>query len=386
MRISQSEAQSLFRRGLRGLALCLVLALALLLPLRATANAAGAATFTLTIKSAFARTLPALGGQRAASLFQGQTYPVGARTADNQWLRLDMAGLHTEAWIPVNYGTVAGDLGAVPVSAGASAPLGSTPVPGQTPAAAAVAPPAFQPANGVIPTVSQTARDIYQRGLLLGNNPRAFSKIGDCQSVPPYFLAPFDYGVGAYQIGPYTNLTAAITQFSGSFARQSISANSGFNVATVFVPLWADPRKCLRNESPLACEFRLHRPSLALISMETWWGGDPSGYESYMRGIIEFAIAKGAVPILTTKADNIEGNGSINAVIVKLAAEYDVPLWNFWAAVQPLPNHGLHQDGFHLTWERPFFDQPAVLQQAWPVRNLTALQSIDAVWRGLTAP
>ena len=92
------------------------------------------------------------------------------------------------------------------------------------------------------------------------------------------------------------------------------------------------------------------------------------------------------MPILGTKADNIEGNGRLNAVIVKLAAEYDVPLWNFWAAVQPLPNHGLHQDGFHLTWERPFFDQPAALEEPWPVRNLTALQSIDAVWRGLTAP
>ncbi len=63
-----------------------------------------------------------------------------------------------------------------------------------------------------------------------------------------------------------------------------------------------------------------------------------------------------------------------------------MPLWNFWAAVQPLPERGLHPDGFHLTWERPFFDQPTTLQNAWPVRNLTALQSIDAVWRGLTAP
>ncbi len=384
MRTPSSELQALIRRGLGGL----VLALALLLPLRGAASAAGTATFTLTLKSAFARNLPSLGGQRAASLFQGQTFAITGRTADSQWVRLDYAGLRTEAWILAGFGTITGDLAGVPVSAGVIAPDGSTPVPGQTPAAAgaAVAVPAFQPTNGVIPTVSQTARDIYQRGLQMGNNPRAFSKIGDCQAVPPYFLAPFDYGVGAYQIGPYTNLNEAITQFSGSYARQSIAANSGFNVATVFVPLWADPRKCLRNESPLACEFRLHRPSLALISMETWWGGDPTGYESYLRRIVEFSIARGTVPILATKADNIEGNGSLNAVIVKLAAEYDVPLWNFWAAVQPLPNHGLHQDGFHLTWERPFFDQPAALQQAWPVRNLTALQSIDAVWRGLTAP
>jgi hypothetical protein len=379
--MTHSETQAFLRRALVGA----VLALALLLPLRGAASAAGPVSFTLTVKSAFARTLPSFSGQRAASLFQGKTYAVGGRTADSQWLKLNLAGIPTEAWIPVSYGTVAGDLAGLPVAMPAIAAPGATPAPGQV-SAEALAVPAFQPSNGVIPTVSQTARAIYQRGLQMGNNPRAFSKIGDCQAVPPYFLAPFDYGVGAYQIGPYTHLNDAIGHFAGSYARQSIAANSGFNVATVFVPLWADPQKCLRGESPLACEFRLHRPSMAIISMETWWGGDAAGYESYLRRIVEFSISKGTVPILATKADNIEGNGSINAAIVKLAAEYDVPLWNFWAAVQPLPERGLHPDGFHLTWERPFFDQPATLEKAWPVRNLTALQAIDAVWRGLSAP
>ena len=63
-----------------------------------------------------------------------------------------------------------------------------------------------------------------------------------------------------------------------------------------------------------------------------------------------------------------------------------MPLWNFWAAAQPLPAHGLRPDGFHLTWERNYFNDPAVMQQAWPWRNLTALQAIDAVWRGVSAP
>ena len=37
----------------------------------------------------------------------------------------------------------------------------------------------------------------------------------------------------------------------------------------------------------------------------------------------------GVVPILATKADTIEGNGHINAVIVTLTAESAVPLWTF---------------------------------------------------------
>ncbi len=373
----------------------MVLFVLLAVPL--SAAAATGVTFSLTRNSAFARVSTDMGSQRAASLFKGQAYAVTGRTADNLWVRLDISGLIAEAWVPVSFGTLAGDLAHVPVTVPSvlnPAALGGTPVPttvpGTTPiTTTAVATPlpagAYFPTGlPVIPTISQTARDIYQRGLALGNNPHAFSKIGDCQSVVPYFLASFDYG--NYNLGPYADLQATLDQFSGAWARESIATNRGFNVATVFVPLWADPKRCLRNESPLVCELRLNRPSFALITMETWWGGDASGYESYLRRIIEYAIARGTVPILGTKADNIEGNGSINGVIVKLAQEYDVPLWNFWAAVQPLPNHGLHPDGFHLTWERNYYDNAANLQLAWPIRNLTAAQALEAVWRGVTAP
>jgi hypothetical protein len=361
-----------------------VLLVLLGLPL-ASVGAQGQVTYTLNIKSAFAHIEPDNDTQRAASLFKGQTFVVIGRSADRLWVRLDYPGARTEAWIVASIGIIGGDLGSVPVTA-ANLPPANTPAPNGAPAVTptttppAAPDPGFQPSGEpVIPRLSPTALAIYQRGLKMGNNPRAFSKIGDCQSVVPYFLAAFDYGL--YNLGPYASLQPAIDNFAGSWARDSVTSNRGFNVATVFVPVWADPKRCLRNETPLACEFRINRPSLAIITMETWWGGDPSGYESYLRGIIEFSIAHGTVPILGTKADNIEGDGGINQVIVKLAKEYDVPLWNFWAAAQPLPDHGLINDGFHLTWARNYFDQPAIMQNAWPWRNLTALQAIDAVWR-----
>jgi hypothetical protein len=376
--------------------LCAVMLLVLLgLPVEAAMAASTGVTFALTVKSAYAHTAPTMDSPRAASLFQNVNYRVAARTADDLWLRVEVAGARTETWIAASIGTVNGDLSKVPVSTGAPPPEptplppdpNATPGASATPTATGEAPMAanfFQPTGPVIPVISQTARDIYQRGLALGNNPRAFSKVGDCQAVVPYFLAAFDYGPNMYTLGPYEDLQPTIDNFEGSWARESIAANRGFNVATVFVPIWADPIRCLRNESPLACEFRLNRPSIVIISMETWWWGSPAGYESYLRRIVEFSIAKGVVPILGTKADNVEGNGAINEVIARLAQEYDVPLWNFWAAVQPLPNHGLHRDGFHLTWERNHFNEPAVMQQAWPWRNLTALQAIDAVWRGVS--
>jgi hypothetical protein len=89
------------------------------------------------------------------------------------------------------------------------------------------------------------------------------------------------------------------------------------------------------------------------------------------------------VPVLSTKADNLEKDESINAIIARLAQEYDIPLWNFWAAVQGLPSAGLQPDGAHLTFASPFFDLPDNMEHAWPVRNLTALQTLDSLWRGL---
>jgi hypothetical protein len=34
-----------------------------------------------------------------------------------------------------------------------------------------------------------------------------------------------------------------------------------------------------------------------------------------------------------------------------------------------------------LTWAQNLFDEPKVLENAWPVRNLTALQVLDAIWQ-----
>ena len=99
-----------------------------------------------------------------------------------------------------------------------------------------------------------------------------------------------------------------------------------------------------------------------------------------MRKIIEFFIDKGVIPILSTKADNPEGDHRINEIIASLAVEYDIPLWNYWRAVQRLPDQGLQEDGVHLTWGRNFFDDPEAMQRAWPLRNLTALQTLNAVW------
>jgi hypothetical protein len=238
----------------------------------------------------------------------------------------------------------------------------------------------------VIPTVSQNVKDIFTRGQALGDNPHAFSKIGDCETAAQWFLGDFDMKPDHYSLGKYTDLNAVIQQFSGSFIRSSLASRIGFNAASVLNPIWADLNQCQANETPLACEYRVERPAFAFILLGTNDVYHQASFESNLRQIIEYSIQQGVIPILATKASNLEGNHAINIIIARLAYEYDIPLWNFWLAVQPLPNGGLQADNEHLTWNPNFFDNPLNMKAGWTIRNLTALQVLSAVWQGVITP
>ena len=232
----------------------------------------------------------------------------------------------------------------------------------------------------VIPNVSQHAIEIYQRGIEMGNDPHSFSKIGDCQNITTYFLAALE-DPDLHSLGEeYGYLQDTIDYFYGSYSRESLAVDGGLNVARVISPFHSDPELCEPNEHPLACEVRVNNPSIAIVSLEeNWESRTPEEYEGYLRTVLDYLIDEGVLPILATKADNLEGDHQINKTIAKLAAEYDIPLWNFWRAVQPLPNHGLMQDGFHLTLAGPYFDAESNMRAAWPWRNLTALQALKGV-------
>ncbi len=230
--------------------------------------------------------------------------------------------------------------------------------------------------------ISERARQIYHQGLAAGSRPGSFSKVGDCESSTDWYLSDFDKGL--YDLGPYTDLAPVIAQYAGSFERRSLATKPGFTAASLMVSLWSTDKTCEKNESPLACEYRVNRPSIALITIGTNDIHRPEKFEANLRRVIEYSIAQGVLPVLATKADDLEKDGSINATIARLAYEYQLPLWNFWRAVDPLYHHGLQDDGAHLTWSPNDFSDPDNLKRAWPVRNLTALQVLDVVWRGVS--
>ena len=228
----------------------------------------------------------------------------------------------------------------------------------------------------VIPELTRRSYEIYYQGQLLGNNPQAFSKVGDCQNVKDAFLGKYD-DLARYPLATENvELADTVANFSGYFDTDGQAVRGGFNAATVLSPLRADQAVCLPGENPLACELRLTRPSIVFVSFEVWWEGRTvETYEKYMRQVIETVIESGAVPVLATKADNIEGDHSINLATAQLATEYDIPLWNFWAAVQPLANQGMdteRNDGFHIS------------PVSWNVRSLTALQTLGYLWENLS--
>lgn len=239
----------------------------------------------------------------------------------------------------------------------------------------------------VIPTnISSRMLAIYEYGQMSGNNAHAFTKIGDCHSMPPEFFGIFE--TDSYDLADFEYLQATIDYFPGSYERQGRAAKIGLSATGVTSILWNDWKDCTTMETPLDCEYRLQKPSFAIISLGTNDANGVAPFETTLRRVIDVTIGHGVVPILSTKADNAEGDNSLNETIARLAYEYEIPLWNFWRAVQPLPDQGVilpdHRE--HLSYS-PFAStgdfRTEYLQFGYNVRNLTGLQVLDAVRRNI---
>ncbi len=223
-----------------------------------------------------------------------------------------------------------------------------------------------------VPTVSAVAQAIYKHGQELGNDPHSFTRIGDCQSVPAVFLGIYDSN--RYWFGDkWKYLQRTVDYFAGTWERENVTAKDGFSVLSMFSALYSDPKVCNADETPLECEYRLYKPSYAFISMGTnWQPGASARFEEYLRKIVDFAVEHGIVPILMTKADNVEGDDLLNQAIAQVAHDYDVPMVNAWLAVYYLPNHGLDDTNIYLT------------PDAWDERAFAGLVTLDRLWTQLT--
>ncbi|HVO43143.1 MAG TPA: SGNH/GDSL hydrolase family protein [Aggregatilineales bacterium] len=252
----------------------------------------------------------------------------------------------------------------------------------------------------IVPEISSHVLTIYLEGKRLGNKPSVFTKDGDCMTATPHFLIPFAQGKGGYDLGTYTDLQKVIDYFQktvvrkdekgsySSFSNPSQTAASGFNTPSIFDPTWADPQVCKGDESPLQCEYRLLKPSIALIMFGTndVKSIDAAHFDYYLRRLVADTANAGIVPILSTfpqEPSLVDKSTEYNRIIARIAQDYDVPLINLWRALEPLPNHGVDPvNTTHMT--QPEGDDsisfaPDKLQYGFNVRNLLTLQTLQAV-------
>jgi hypothetical protein len=223
-----------------------------------------------------------------------------------------------------------------------------------------------------MPTVSDAIRAAYQKGLAQGTiDPTAFSVFGDCQGEADAFLGVFDTSPGLVK-KMADDLQEFVNQFAGSFERYNPAAKSGSSAGSLLFAPWNDNKEgnCLEGETPVDCELRVHHPSIVFIQLGTHYETPDRNY-AYLSIIIEKVLATGAVPVMVTKADNLEQTEFVNGNIAELAYKYGLPLWNFWYSVQDLPSHGLEPDGMHLTKEGNV------------VHQVAALRVLGAVWQAV---
>ncbi len=249
----------------------------------------------------------------------------------------------------------------------------------------------------ITPSLQARLRQTYARGKALGRNPRVFTKLGDCMTDTPHFLAPL--GDGNYVLGEHSNLAQVIARFQDTPARQgrwqqnafltpSLAAAGGFNVASPLDPTWSDPAWCRAEESPLACELRVANPAFAVIMFGTNDVNttDLSSFDFYLRTVISQTLDAGVIPLLSTfppRPENPEKSRQINQIVVRVAQDYQIPLVNLARALDGLPHRGVNpEDTTHLTLPpdgRADVFTPEGLQYGFNVRNLLTLQALARV-------
>lgn len=332
-----------------------------------TAKAQTAAKITIVTPQAWLRSAPSLTAGNSVPVAKGQFYDVTARTADDTWLQLNVPNATGKGtWLYAGLGALySGDLKAAPVVNASAAPAAK-------PAKKAATKPASFPAW--IPAITSQQRAIYQNAVKAGKDPNLFTVVGDCNSQPPVYLQRLASGqFDASALEP--RLQSVVQQFGQSFGRISLAAKGGLGAGMMMDPMWADGALCDKAVGPFACELWVSRASIVFISLGTQEQYSWKDFEKNYRPMIEHALSKGVLPVLVTKADDIETasdapSGYINDVVRKLASEYGVPLLDFYAATRDLPNDGLIDEGdkdFHLSYA------------GMDRRILTTLQTLAAI-------
>ncbi len=329
------------------------------------------------------RAWPSPAGAVRGTLAAGAWLRAEGRTTAGDWIAA-RTGAGESGWAWAAFVTVAGGIEALPVPdavAGLTPPAVPITVDGAT----------------VISGLTPQAHRIFLDGLARGNRADVFAKAGDSITSAVYFLEPV--GVGRTTLGAYEGLAGVIDHFRAAEARDglnpfvvpSLAAAPGWSTWAVRQPELADETLCQPDESPLACEYRVNRPAVALIMFGTndMHALTRASYRTNLAWVVETSLAAGVLPVLSTipqQRGYEEDVEAYNEIIAELAESYEVPLWDYAAALATLPDDGLSSDGVHPSVAERLGAgnfTPEGLAYGFNMRNLTALIALDVIWRGV---
>ncbi|MFQ3535796.1 MAG: GDSL-type esterase/lipase family protein [Aggregatilineales bacterium] len=325
----------------------------------------------------YLRASPGTAGRILGRLDQTVTFRAVGRSADTSWLQVELTNDPRG-----RSGWVFRDLTAL-----RQADVSSLPVTGEV-VDATPAPFSAAGDSGLISGVSANARQIFLRGQALGNRAHVFTRVGDSITASPYFLPS---SAGGYDLGAYQNELWDTVRFYSTFGSASLAAGNGWGADRILQNGYNAPEIC-GNEPPLVCEYRMRKPAVALIMIGTNDSGgvDPAVYERNLSRIVEISIEMGVIPVLSTippklnDAWNGERAQQWNNIIKAVARRYDVPLMDYWLALQNAPNYGIEADGIHPSVPpdgNTTRFTPENLRYGYTIRNLVALQALDALRR-----
>lgn len=245
-----------------------------------------------------------------------------------------------------------------------------------------------------VPVISQVSRameGVYRYGQALGRHSNVVTKVGDSVSANPLYLNPMNRS--DYDLGPYDFLEETIRFFGPSVATNSVASRIGMTTYVIFDPLWADKERCEPGETPLACEYRLNQPSIAMVM----FGPNDvrhmtdAEFAEQMRQIVEISIEQGVIPVLSTFSVHPDDtlwwqSINFNLRLSEIAAEYEVPLINLWAAARILPEYGLDEDDIHMAnsgFPNLKFSTGHDAYYGTSLQNLLSIRMLDEIRRTL---
>jgi GDSL-like Lipase/Acylhydrolase family/Bacterial SH3 domain len=321
------------------------------------------------------RDTPGTAGRIIRSLDDTFAVTIIGRTADGAWAQVILAG-GRRGWVATQFVDLgSADINTMPVS-GAAVDATLTPT-------YAIGEPR------IVTGITAHAREIFLKGKQLGNRPNVFSRVGDSITATPMFMSPFDSG--QFDLGDYHNqLRSVVSYFAGSFGRGSAAAGNGWGADRIIEPGYSNPGLC-GNDTPLVCEYKHNKPAVALIMIGTNDAGgvEPGVYAANLRQIVQISIDMGVIPVLTTippkhlDSWNDARIDEWNNIIRATARQYDIPLLDYWYALQKLPNQGISPDGVHPSeppGQATGYFTAANLKYGYTMRNLSALLMLDALW------